>query len=207
LQETRNTQESARRASAELSQLREQVDSSNEQIKRLQRDLDAASQLVRHDPLTGMLNRKGLDEALIRESARVRRHESQLCVALLDIDNFKHINDAHGHTVGDDALRHLTKTVSETLRPQDIVARYGGEEFVILLPDTAPEAAITLLVRLQRELTRRIFCADFQRLLITFSAGIALLSSEEAPEEAIARADKAMYAAKRAGKNRVLIAE
>ncbi|MDR2689774.1 MAG: diguanylate cyclase [Azoarcus sp.] len=206
LQETRNTQESTRRASVELAQLREQVDSANEQIKCLQRDLDAASQLVRHDPLTGMLNRKGLDEALTREIARARRHESPFCIALLDIDNFKQINDAHGHTVGDDALRHLAQTVSETLRPQDIVARYGGEEFVILLPDTAPEAANAILVRLQRELTRRIFCADFQRLLITFSAGIAQLGSGESPEEAIIRADKAMYAAKRAGKNRVAMA-
>ncbi|GHU32666.1 hypothetical protein FACS189497_14350 [Betaproteobacteria bacterium] len=206
LRETHNTRETARRTGTELTQLREQVDSANQKIEQLQHDLDAASQLVRHDPLTGVLNRKGLDEALAREIAFLRRKNSQLCVALLDIDNFKQINDAHGHTVGDDALRHLSRTVSETLRPQDIVARYGGEEFVILLPDTTPEEANTVIVRLQRELTRRIFCADFKRVLITFSAGIALFDPEESPEDAIVRADKAMYAAKRAGKNRVLMA-
>jgi diguanylate cyclase len=206
LRETHNTRETARRTGTELTQLREQVDSANQKIEQLQHDLDAASQLVRHDPLTGVLNRKGLDEALTREIAFLSRKNSQLCVALLDIDNFKQINDAHGHTVGDDALRHLARTVSETLRPQDIVARYGGEEFVILLPDTAPEEANTAIVRLQRELTRRIFCADCKRVLITFSAGVALFNPEETPEEAIIRADKAMYAAKRAGKNRVLMA-
>jgi diguanylate cyclase len=206
LRETHNTRESARRASAELNQLRGQVDNANQRIAELQRELDTASQLVRHDPLTGVLNRKGLDEALAREISRMKRHDSQICIALLDVDNFKQINDTHGHAVGDDALRHLARTVSETLRPHDIVARYGGEEFIILLPDTPPETANGIIIRLQRELTRRIFCADCQRLLITFSAGIALLGPGETPEEAIVRADQAMYAAKRAGKNRVLMA-
>ena len=207
LVETRHTQESTLRAGQELTGLREQVEKANQEIARLQHELDAASQLMRHDPLTGVLNRKGLADAFTREVARARRKDSSLCIALIDIDNFKKLNDGYGHDTGDEALCYLAQTVTETLRPQDVVARYGGEEFIILLPDTPVEAANTILVRLQRELTRRIFCApDSERLLITFSAGIAQLGAAETPEAAITRADAAMYAAKRAGKNRVLTA-
>ncbi|PKO57480.1 MAG: GGDEF domain-containing protein, partial [Betaproteobacteria bacterium HGW-Betaproteobacteria-19] len=204
LRETHNTRESTKRSGEELSRLREEVDSANQHILRLQRELDETSELVRHDPLTGALNRKGLDEALAREISRMRRLGTALCIGLLDIDNFKQINDAHGHLVGDDALRHLSAIVRETLRPQDAVARYGGEEFLILLPDTELDQANAILVRLQRELTRRFFLANTEHLLITFSAGISRLSHDEDPMIAIDRADKAMYAAKRAGKNRVL---
>ena len=201
---TRQAQESTLRAGQELAELREQVDSANREIARLQRELDATSRLVRHDALTGVLNRKGLSEALLREVSRARRKGTPLCIALLDIDNFKKINDALGHGFGDETLCHLTRTLTETLRPQDVVARYGGEEFIILLPDTPLNAASTALVRLQSELTRRIFRApDNERLLITFSAGIALFSPDEDTEATISRADEAMYAAKRAGKNRV----
>lgn len=207
LVETRHAQEFTLRAGQELVELRERVDNANAEIARLQNELDAASRLVRHDPLTGVLNRKGLDEALTREISRVQRKGSPLCIALLDLDNFKKVNDVYGHGTGDDVLCHLTRTVTETLRPQDVVARYGGEEFIILLPETTPEVGETVLVRLQRELTRRIFMApNSEKLLITFSAGIAQMAASERPEAAIARADEAMYAAKRAGKNRVLIA-
>lgn len=206
LRETRNTQESARRSGEELADLREQVETANQHILRLQRELDETSELVRHDPLTGALNRKGLDEALAREIARARRHGSGLCVALLDVDNFKQLNDTHGHRAGDDALRHLAAVIREAVRPQDAVGRYGGEEFLIVLPDTEPDQANAVIVRLQRELTRRFFLANSQKLLITFSAGISRLHPDEDPQIAIDRADKAMYAAKRAGKNRVLTA-
>lgn len=204
LRETLSTKQSAHRSGEELSRLREQVESANQQIVQLQRELDETSELVRHDPLTGALNRKGLDEALEREIARMRRFGTSLSLALLDVDNFKQINDAHGHVVGDNALRHLAHVVKETLRPQDSIARYGGEEFLILLPETEPEQAQIILIRLQRELTRRYFLAQHEHLLITFSAGIACLRDTEDPMTAIERADKAMYAAKRAGKNRVM---
>lgn len=204
---TRQAQESTQRAGQELAELRERVERANRKIAHMQRELDTASQLVRHDPLTGALNRKGLDEAFTREVSRVRRKASPLCIALIDIDNFKKLNDEHGHSIGDEALRHLTRAITETLRPQDVVARYGGEEFVILLPDTAIDTASAIITRLQRELASRIFQApDTAPLPITFSAGIALLSPDENSETAISRADEAMYAAKRAGKNRVFTA-
>jgi len=166
----------------------------------------AVSELVRHDPLTGTLNRKGLDEALEREIARARRRGTTLSLALLDVDNFKNLNDTFGHKTGDEALRHLAEVVRSSLRPQDCVGRYGGEEFLIVLPDTDLDSANATLTRLQRELTKRYFMANNQRLLITFSAGVTRLMDDEAANVAVDRADRAMYAAKRAGKNRVLTA-
>jgi len=202
---TLQTQESTLRTGHELTGLHEQVDSANREIARLQHELEMASKLMRHDPLTGVYNRKGLTEAITREVSRARRKDSSLCIALIDVDDFKNVNDIYGHGIGDEALCHLAHTLTETLRPQDVVARYGGEEFIILLPDTTLDAANSILVRLQRELTHRIFFPfNNEPLLITFSAGVALLCLDEDPEAAISRADEAMYAAKRAGKNRVL---
>ena len=125
-------------------------------------------------------------------------------MALLDIDNFKKINDTLGHTTGDQALAHLAQVARDSMRPQDTLARYGGEEFVILLPDTPLERGIEAMTRLQRELTKNLFLANSEKILITFSAGVAQVGMDEDTGSAIKRADQAMYTAKRAGKNRVL---
>ena len=134
----------------------------------------------------------------------MRRKETPLCVSLLDIDNFKKLNDSKGHATGDAALTHLATVARECMRPQDSLARYGGEEFVVLLPDTTLDKGIEAMTRLQRELTKRFFLAGDEKLLITFSAGVAQLGLDESGMDAIKRADQAMYLAKRAGKNRVL---
>jgi diguanylate cyclase len=125
-------------------------------------------------------------------------------MALLDIDNFKVLNDRLGHATGDVALAHLATVTRDVMRPQDTLARYGGEEFVILMPDTPLDNGIEAMTRLQRELTKRFFLAGTEKVLITFSAGVAQLAADEAGQSAIKRADQAMYLAKRAGKNRVL---
>jgi diguanylate cyclase len=125
-------------------------------------------------------------------------------LALLDIDDFKKLNDTFGHARGDEALNHLASVARECMRPQDTLARFGGEEFVILLPDTPLDRGIDALTRLQRELTKHIFMVGTEKVLITFSAGVAQLVHGEMGQEAILRADQAMYLAKRAGKNCVL---
>jgi diguanylate cyclase len=201
---TRNMASDSQTARNELSAMRERATTTEAEIAKLHQELDRVSAEARHDPLTGALNRKGLDEALERELSTVRRKETPLCMALLDIDNFKKLNDTLGHAKGDEALNHLASVARECMRPQDTLARFGGEEFVILLPDTPLDRGIDAMTRLQRELTKRFFMAGAEKVLITFSAGVAQLAQGEAANDAIRRADQAMYLAKRAGKNRVL---
>ena len=188
----------------ELQSMRQQANQHEAELAKLHQELDRISIQARHDPLTGVLNRKGLDEAMERELSSVRRKETPLCMALLDIDNFKKLNDSMGHATGDQALTHLAGVARECMRPQDTLARYGGEEFVILLPDTPLDKGIEAMTRLQRELSTRFFLAGTEKVLITFSAGVAQLEKDEVPNDCIRRADQAMYLAKRAGKNRVL---
>lgn len=206
IKETRIIQLNAQRSRDDLRVTKQRVDEAEKRINELQGELDKASVLVRHDQLTGALNRRGLDEIYENEVARANRRRSPLCVALLDIDNFKKLNDSLGHDAGDAALIHLVSVIRETLRPQDTLARFGGEEFIILLPDTAVADADKALVRLQRELTKRYFLANNEKVLITFSAGLTELRSDDTQASVIKRADEAMYTAKKTGKNRVVSA-
>ncbi|MBU1363735.1 MAG: GGDEF domain-containing protein [Gammaproteobacteria bacterium] len=188
----------------QLKSLQAKVLVTESELMHLHQELDNASALARHDPLTDALNRKGLDEALEREVSSVRRKETPLSVSLLDIDNFKKLNDSFGHEAGDRALVHLADVARRNMRPCDTLARYGGEEFVVLMPDTTLEQGLEAMTRLQRELTKAIYLAGKEKILITFSAGVAQLATDESGTEAIRRADQAMYLAKRAGKNRVM---
>jgi diguanylate cyclase len=188
----------------ELRAMREKTQATDAELVKLHKELDRVSAQARHDSLTGALNRQGLDEAFNREISGLRRKETPLCVSLLDIDNFKMLNDSMGHAAGDAALTHLATVARECMRPQDSLARYGGEEFVLLLPDTPLDNGIEAMRRLQRELSKRFFLAGKEKVLITFSAGVAQMAENETAADAIKRADRAMYLAKRAGKNRVL---
>ncbi len=201
---TRTMADETSEAREQLQTLETKVLATEAEIAKLHLELSSASAMARHDPLTDALNRKGLDEALTREIANMQRRGATMCLALLDLDNFKKLNDRLGHKTGDAALVHLVKVVRTCLRPQDSLARYGGEEFVILMPETELEAAANAMTRLQRELTKNFFLADNEKILITFSAGVAQLMPGESGADAIMRADQAMYLAKRAGKNRVL---
>lgn len=206
MQDTRIIQASALRSHEELVTTRKQVHDSDAKIKQLEQELTQVSELVREDQLTGALNRRGLDAAFENEATRADRSQASLCVALLDIDNFKRLNDTMGHQAGDQALTHLSNVIKEALRPSDSVARYGGEEFVILLPGISLEEATATIERLQRELTKKFFLHENERVLVTFSAGVALRAPQEAQEDVLGRADRAMYKAKKTGKNRVVVA-
>jgi diguanylate cyclase len=203
LEDTRSAQLDAVRTRDELLAARRQVEAAEVRVKALERELEQVSELVQEDQLTGVLNRRGLEDAYQREAARADRAAAPLCVGLLDIDNFKQLNDTLGHQTGDDALQHLVRVTRRTMRPSDVLARYGGEEFLLLLPGTQLEEAMEVMVRLQRNLTKAFFLHDNERVLITFSAGVALRQEGEAQAAVIERADKALYQAKRSGKNRV----
>ncbi|MDR0777701.1 MAG: GGDEF domain-containing protein, partial [Azonexus sp.] len=204
MRETRTIQLNALRSRDELRATQRQVEESQERIRQLEHELEATSDLVRYDQLCGILNRRGLEDMFTKEVARATRHDMPLCVALLDIDNFKQLNDSMGHDVGDQALIHLAGLCRDTLRPQDTVARYGGEEFVILLPETQLGDAAAALSRLQRELTKKFFMHNNDKILITFSAGVTEFADTDDQASAMKRADGAMYQAKQAGKNRVI---
>ena len=186
---------------------RQEVQKAEARIQALETQLVHMGELVREDQLTGSLNRRGLDEVFTREFARVDRRGTTLCIAMLDLDDFKRLNDTHGHIAGDNALVYLVAIVKETLRTMDVVGRFGGEEFLIILPDTTLAAAAQTITRLQRELTKRIFMVNDERLLITFSGGVAARRPDEDVQSLIKRADAALYEAKKAGKNRVSTAE
>lgn len=203
MRETRTIQLNAQRSRDDLRATQQRASEAESRIRELEKELEKTSELVRYDQLTGAMNRRGLEELMEKEMARANRHETLFSVALLDLDNFKKLNDSLGHKAGDEALIHLTAVCRDTLRPQDTVARFGGEEFVILLPETGIDDAVRALARLQRELTKRFFMHDNQKVLITFSAGVTQLRQEDDKTTVIKRADEAMYKAKKSGKNRV----
>ena len=206
LDDTRAVQSEAMRSHDIMVAAQREVKESEQRIKELEEKLAHMSELVREDQLTGSLNRRGLDDVFEREADRANRRGTPLCAAMLDLDNFKKLNDTHGHAAGDEALIHLVRIVKNTLRSIDVIARYGGEEFLIVMPETTLEEAAQAMVRVQRELTTHFFSANDQRLFITFSAGVALRAPHEEQDSVVKRADKAMYEAKKSGKNRVVTA-
>lgn len=173
-----------------------------DRVRQLEDEIRKLSDEVSTDPLTQIANRRGMMRAFEAEQARVERQGTPLAVGLLDVDNFKKLNDQLGHQTGDEALKFLARRVSESLRPVDVVARYGGEEFVVLLPDTPLDEAQKVLTRLQRNLSAEFFTHDERKVFITFSAGVTTYRLGEAIEAALDRADVALYEAKRTGKNR-----
>jgi len=193
------------RFSDEIFAAQEQVKCAEQKIESLKSELEQLKGLVQIDQMTGAYNRRGLEELFKREAARADRNAQSLGVILIDLDNFKQINDSLGHQYGDSVLMNLVTIAKETLRPTDIVARFGGEEFVILLPDVEMEEALTIVYRLQDNLAKNsLLQINDQSTFITFSAGVALRSFGEYQHSVISRADKALYQAKRTGRNRAI---
>jgi diguanylate cyclase (GGDEF)-like protein len=156
------------------------------------------------DPLTGLANRRAVEEALAREMDRSRRHGAPLAVLMIDVDHLKQINDQHGHEAGDDVLRHLAAVIAETVRSVDVPGRWtGGDEFLIVLPDTSEVQARRLAARLLERIGQRPVVRDGVSLSASLSVGVAEYKKDEPSESLIRRVDQALYAAKNAGRGRI----
>nr|WP_297526503.1 GGDEF domain-containing protein [uncultured Roseateles sp.] len=175
-------------------------------VEELEGELRRLSSEVQTDQLTQVANRRGLIATFETERAKLERDPKPLALALLDIDNFKKLNDNLGHAAGDEALKALAARVSGLLRPGDKVGRWGGEEFVLILPEAPLEEAQAVLLRLQRSLSASLFMHEGRDVFVTFSAGVTLFRTGETMEQALDRADEALYEAKRTGKNRACVA-
>ena len=171
-------------------------------IAELEKALEEARSIAFVDPLTSALNRRGFEKAYEREMARARRSGSPLALVMIDLDDFKRLNDRYGHLVGDKALLHLVNVLQDSMRPSDALCRFGGEEFILMLPDTGVDDACKAVRRFLAEFSSRPIPGVNQSM--SFSAGVVSHDYFESLDEAIKRADNATYAAKRAGKNRVL---
>ncbi|MDH4583991.1 diguanylate cyclase [Pseudomonas sp. BN415] len=162
--------------------------------------------LATTDPLTGALNRRAFEERAEQELQRARRQSSPLCLALLDLDHFKQVNDRHGHQVGDDVLRQFSQLCQQQARRTDLFARYGGEEFIFLLPDTSADSAHHLLERLRMALHGLEIAAPGGPIRVSVSIGLASVSANDDLHRLQGVADAALYRAKQLGRNRVEMA-
>jgi diguanylate cyclase len=205
VEETRTVQALVQQTQGRLQEEHAKASELTQRVGELEGELRRLSSEVSTDQLTQVANRRGLLQAFEAERARVERGAAGLAVGLLDIDNFKRLNDELGHAAGDVALRSLADVVSKTLRPTDMVARYGGEEFVVLLPQTPIDEGQQILTRLQRSLSGGLFMHENKTIFVTFSAGVTDYRPGETIEAALERADQALYEAKRTGKNRTCI--
>jgi diguanylate cyclase (GGDEF)-like protein len=181
-------------------------------VVELQRELIRAREALRfealHDPLTGLMNRRALMQQLAREVARSDRSGKPLSVLMSDVDHFKSINDTHGHFAGDFVLKEVAQRMLHSVRPYDGVGRYGGEEFIVILPECDSRTAMIIAERLRRAICREPILADGKQILLTLSTGVA--GSDQHPgargEDLIRCSDTALYRAKRAGRNRTVLA-
>jgi len=178
-----------------------------QQRDELERALERNHEIAIRDELTGIYNRRHLTELMNVEMQRFERSGRPMCLALIDIDHFKRVNDVHGHAQGDEVLRAFASTAREALRESDTLGRWGGEEFMLMLPDTPAASAERVIERVRQRLAGVRFDQIDPALRITFSAGIAHCQVGETLSAMIERADQAMYSAKQGGRDRSVIAE
>ncbi|MDA9442328.1 diguanylate cyclase [Bradyrhizobium sp. CCBAU 51745] len=160
-------------------------------------------ELAELDELTGSYNRRCIMGLLDAEIEKSRQAGAPCAIALIDLDWFKRINDAHGHPIGDEVLRTFAITIFANIRPDDRFGRYGGEEFLLLLPGTASEAATRMLDRLRSIVAELDWSAFSPGMRVTISAGVATLRANDTADTFLARADSALYSAKAQGRNRI----
>lgn len=200
LAETRHMQDTNRT-------LEEKLKASRDDIASLRRDLDDVRRESLLDPLTKIANRKSFDEGIEKAIAQAKATREPLCLMIIDIDHFKSFNDTFGHQTGDQVIRLVAMTLKSNLKGKDLAARYGGEEFVAILPDTDLDGALIVAETIRRaiqakELLKRSTNEKLGR--ITASFGVATYRAKDTPALLIERADRCLYAAKHAGRNRVI---
>lgn len=183
--------------------LHEMRDRLRRQKVELEAALEHIHRLATHDDLTGLVNRRHMQELLENERMRLERSEQDWCVALIDLDHFKAVNDAHGHAIGDEVLRALSRHAHTLIRRTDVLARWGGEEFVLLLPNTPIGMAVTSLERLREHFHANPLAVQGIELPVSFSAGLTEHLRGESIAQTLERADKLCYQAKTLGRNRV----
>jgi diguanylate cyclase (GGDEF)-like protein len=165
------------------------------------------SNLATLDPLTRLLNRRGMEDTLQISLAQASRRGSPTSAIMVDIDHFKGVNDSFGHEVGDHVLRQVADVLGRLSRSSDVVARTGGEEFLLILPETELESARVLAERIREAIGERPLLVDSQRIAVTVSLGVACTVGDANLDNLSQEADRAMYLAKRGGRNRVASVE
>jgi len=189
---------------ARNAELRARIAKMEEETEQLQKKLNRNQEKLMRDTLTGVRSRLAYDESLAQEMSRFRRYSEVFCLVILDIDYFKRVNDSFGHAAGDKALQLVASIVGEQVRETDLLFRVGGEEFVLLLPRTAPDAALPLVETVREAVANSGFHYEDKPVQITLSAGLTTILPEDTEETLFARADDAMYRAKKAGRNQVV---
>jgi two-component system cell cycle response regulator len=204
------------RTRREREEKNEQLEAQKKQLEEQKRQLEEQKRQLAEqsvtDALTGLKNRRFFDERLVEEFRRAQRYTDPLSLMMLDLDNFKLVNDRHGHLVGDLVLREAAKLIRGSIRDPDICARYGGEEFAVILPKTHMAGALTVAERVWKELGQKVYrhAADGAKPIevqVTASIGISFYPSKDisAPELLLKYADEALYNAKRAGRNTICL--
>jgi len=192
--ELKKSRENIRRA-------KEELEKRNLKLQAAMKDLELAA---RTDSLTGLYNRRYMQNRLDEELVRVKRNKKDFTVVMSDIDFFKRINDAHGHECGDHVLKFMAGTLRSGIREQDIVSRWGGEEFIILLPETDKKGGLVLSEKIRKAIEASVFRYSDMDLRLTMTFGVATYRPEESIDELLKRADDALYAGKESGRNRVI---
>lgn len=191
-------------------ELEEQLSTSSEQVTELKRNLDSVKKEAMTDGLTGVANRKHFDKAIVDMCEEAVANATPLVLIMVDIDFFKKFNDTYGHQVGDQVLKLVARTLTDNVKGRDLVSRYGGEEFAVLLPETPREPGLKVAEMLRRSVeSKEVINKTSNEVLgrITLSMGVAEYTPGEGISQLIERADAALYASKKNGRNRVTAAE
>ncbi len=182
-------------------QLAAEIDALKDELKQARALVAELETRVDEDPLTGLLNRRGFGRTLERSLAFVRRYDATAALLYLDLDRFKPINDRHGHAAGDWVLGRVGRLIAGSVRASDFVARVGGDELAVLLWNVSEEKADEKARQLEEMIESESFLFGKKNMKLGLSAGMTMLSADDTVESALARADEAMYARKKARKN------